>query len=84
MLRCGIAKTHANHFDSASCRTQRRPLQTGRHFIEVHRKQPLANHGPEKLRRKRLSANASNTEWAELIAIVVADDGAQLTTLIDP
>ncbi|GEP59735.1 hypothetical protein RSO01_69010 [Reyranella soli] len=31
-----------------------------------------------------VSANASNTEWAELIAIVVADDGAQLTTLIDP
>jgi quercetin dioxygenase-like cupin family protein len=30
-----------------------------------------------------VSANASNTEWAELIAIVVADEGAQLTTLID-
>jgi quercetin dioxygenase-like cupin family protein len=32
----------------------------------------------------RVSANASNTEWAELIAVFVADEGAQLTTLIDP
>jgi len=31
-----------------------------------------------------VSANASNTEWAELIAVFVADEGAQLTTLIDP
>jgi len=31
-----------------------------------------------------VSANASNTEWAELIAVFVADDGAQLTTLIAP
>ena len=31
-----------------------------------------------------VSANASNTEWAELIAVFVADDGAQLTTLIEP
>jgi quercetin dioxygenase-like cupin family protein len=31
-----------------------------------------------------VSANASNTEWAELIAIFVADEGAQLTTLIEP
>lgn len=31
-----------------------------------------------------VSANASNTDWAELIAIFVADEGAQLTTLIDP
>lgn len=32
----------------------------------------------------RVSANASNTEWAELIAVFVADEGAQLTTFIDP
>ena len=32
----------------------------------------------------RVSANASNTEWAELIAVFVADEGAQLTTLIEP
>ena len=32
----------------------------------------------------RVSANASSTEWAELIAVFVADEGAQLTTLIDP
>jgi quercetin dioxygenase-like cupin family protein len=31
----------------------------------------------------RVSANASNTEWAELIAVFVADEGAQLTTLIE-
>jgi quercetin dioxygenase-like cupin family protein len=31
-----------------------------------------------------VSANASNTEWAELIAVFVADEGAQLTTLLDP
>jgi quercetin dioxygenase-like cupin family protein len=31
-----------------------------------------------------VSANASNTEWAELIAVFVADEGAQLTTLIAP
>ena len=31
-----------------------------------------------------VSANASNTEWAELIAVFVADEGAQLTTLIGP
>jgi len=31
-----------------------------------------------------VSANASNTDWAELIAVFVADDGAQLTTLIEP
>jgi quercetin dioxygenase-like cupin family protein len=31
-----------------------------------------------------VSANASNTDWAELIAIFVADEGAQLTTLIEP
>jgi quercetin dioxygenase-like cupin family protein len=31
----------------------------------------------------RVSANASNTEMAELIAVFVADEGAQLTTLID-
>jgi quercetin dioxygenase-like cupin family protein len=30
-----------------------------------------------------ISANASNTEPAELIAVFVADEGAQLTTLID-
>jgi len=30
-----------------------------------------------------VSANASNTEWAELIAVFVADEGAQLTTLIE-
>jgi hypothetical protein len=29
-----------------------------------------------------VSANASNTEPAELIAIFVADEGAQLTTLL--
>jgi hypothetical protein len=35
--------------------------------------------------RLRLSpANASNTDWAELIAVFVADEGAQLTTLIEP
>jgi quercetin dioxygenase-like cupin family protein len=31
-----------------------------------------------------VSANASNIDWAELIAVFVADDGAQLTTLIEP
>ena len=31
-----------------------------------------------------VSANASNTEWAELIAVFVADEGAQLTTLLEP
>lgn len=31
-----------------------------------------------------VSANASNTEMAELIAVFVADEGAQLTTLLDP
>lgn len=31
-----------------------------------------------------VSANASNTESAELIAVFVADEGAQLTTLLDP
>ncbi len=31
-----------------------------------------------------VSANASSTEWAELIAVFVADEGAQLTTLIAP
>lgn len=31
-----------------------------------------------------VSANASNTDWAELLAVFVADEGAQLTTLIDP
>ena len=31
-----------------------------------------------------VSANASSTEWAELIAVFVADEGAQLTTLIEP
>jgi len=32
----------------------------------------------------RVSANASNTDGAELIAVFVADEGAQLTTLIEP
>jgi quercetin dioxygenase-like cupin family protein len=32
----------------------------------------------------QVSANASNTEWAELIAVFVADEGAQLTTLLAP
>lgn len=32
----------------------------------------------------RVSANASNTEMAELIAVFVADEGAQLTTLLEP
>jgi quercetin dioxygenase-like cupin family protein len=31
-----------------------------------------------------VSANASNTEMAELIAVFVADEGAELTTFIDP
>ena len=31
-----------------------------------------------------VSANASNTEWAELVAVFVADEGAQLTTLLEP
>ena len=31
-----------------------------------------------------VSANASATEWAELIAVFVADEGAQLTTLLEP
>jgi len=31
-----------------------------------------------------VSANASTTDWAELIAVFVADEGAQLTTLIAP
>jgi quercetin dioxygenase-like cupin family protein len=30
-----------------------------------------------------VSANASNTEPAELIAVFVADEGAELTTLVD-
>jgi quercetin dioxygenase-like cupin family protein len=32
----------------------------------------------------QVSANASSTEWAELIAVFVADEGAQLTTLLAP
>jgi hypothetical protein len=32
---------------------QFRPMQGGPHFGDVHRKQPLAIHGPEKTRRKR-------------------------------
>lgn len=31
-----------------------------------------------------VSANASTTDWAELIAVFVADEGAQLTTLLEP
>ena len=31
-----------------------------------------------------VSANASNADWAELIAVFVADEGAQLTTLLEP
>jgi quercetin dioxygenase-like cupin family protein len=31
-----------------------------------------------------VSANASNTEPAELIAVFVADEGAELTTLLEP
>ena len=31
-----------------------------------------------------VSANASSTDWAELIAVFVADEGAQLTTLLAP
>jgi quercetin dioxygenase-like cupin family protein len=31
-----------------------------------------------------VSANASNTDMAELIAVFVADEGAVLTTLLDP
>ncbi len=31
-----------------------------------------------------VSANASATDWAELIAVFVADEGAQLTTLLEP
>lgn len=31
-----------------------------------------------------VSANASNTDWAELIAVFAADEGAQLTTLLEP
>ncbi len=31
---------------------QHRPLQARQLFVEVHRKPPLANHGPEKMRRK--------------------------------
>ena len=46
--------------------------ETGRDFGEP----PGAIH--------RVSANASNTEWAELIAVFVADEGAQLTTLLEP
>jgi hypothetical protein len=30
-----------------------------------------------------ISANASNTEPAELVAVYVADEGAQLTTFLD-
>jgi hypothetical protein len=30
-----------------------------------------------------VSTNASNTEPAELIAVFVADEGAELTTLLD-
>jgi hypothetical protein len=30
-----------------------------------------------------VSANASNTEPAELIAVFIADEGAQLTTYLD-
>jgi len=30
-----------------------------------------------------ISANASNTEPAELVAVFVADEGAQLTTFLD-
>ena len=31
-----------------------------------------------------VSANASNTEMAELLAVFVADEGAELTTFVDP
>lgn len=31
-----------------------------------------------------VSANASETEFAELIAVFVADEGAQLTTMLEP
>ena len=50
------------------------PLETftvGRTFFEP----PGATH--------LVSANASNTELAELIAVFVADEGAQLTTYLD-
>ena len=58
MLRRGITKNHANDFDAVAWRVLRHPLQAGRHFVEVHRKQPLDNHGPEKVGRKR--PNRSN------------------------
>src|SRR5262249_18979592 len=50
------------------------PLQTvwvGQSFFEP----PRSTHA--------VSANASNTEPAELIAVFVADEGAQLTTFLD-
>jgi len=46
-------------------------FQVGQSFFEP----PGATH--------LVSANASNTEAAELIAVFVADEGAQLTTFID-
>ena len=46
-------------------------FQVGQSFFEP----PGATH--------LVSANASNTEPAELIAVFVADEGAQLTTFID-
>jgi quercetin dioxygenase-like cupin family protein len=46
-------------------------FQVGQSFFEP----PGATH--------LISANASNTEPAELIAVFVADEGAQLTTLLD-
>src|SRR5882757_4571195 len=46
-------KTHANDFHGVSHQAWRHPLQAGKPLIEVHRKQPLDNHGPEKSARKR-------------------------------
>jgi hypothetical protein len=50
----GVAATidgHRKEFLLVSAdRPEYRPLQQGRRFIDVHRKQPLDNHGPEKMR----------------------------------
>jgi hypothetical protein len=31
---------------------EKRPLQAGQRFVDVHRKQPLPKYGPEKMGRK--------------------------------
>ena len=64
----------STHCVQSARRSKRGPLETfevGHSFFE----RPGAIH--------LVSANATNTEPAELIAVFVADEGAELTTLLD-